>query len=116
LEIITHLDLWKLYKVEATVCDASEFSVVALAERNPTYYAVNVLSIVFLIVVSNIVCYGVSVHDTADRAGITLTLLLTAVAFKFVIGAELPKVQSPLTLTRSETCDMISSIEYRSMI
>jgi hypothetical protein len=51
-----------------------------------------VLAMLFLIVMSNAVSCGVPAADTADRASITLTLLLTAVAYKFVIASELPNI------------------------
>jgi hypothetical protein len=63
MEIITQLDLWKLYKVKGEL-DGSYLIVTALAERNPKYYGVNVLAVMFLIVISNGLCYGVPVHDT----------------------------------------------------
>jgi hypothetical protein len=62
------------------------------AERNPSYYAVNVIGVMFLIVQSNSLVYTVPVHDTADRSSIAFTLLLTAVAYKFVVAADLPKI------------------------
>jgi hypothetical protein len=62
-----------------------------LAERNPSYYAVNAIGVMFLIVQCNSLVYAVPVHDTADRSSIAFTLLLTAVAYKFVVAADLPR-------------------------
>jgi hypothetical protein len=69
--------------------------------RKTGYYISNViLPICILTLLSPLSCFlnddGTSL-GTADRLGITLTLLLTAVAYKFVVASSLPTV-SYLTL------------------
>jgi len=60
--------------------------------RKHTYYSQNVLCLMFLITVLSFTAYCLPAAEFADRAGILLTILLTAVAFKFVVADMLPKV------------------------
>ena len=47
ISLVTYLDLWQLHAINAKMTD--RLSVTVTAERNPTYCAVNVVAIVFLI-------------------------------------------------------------------
>lgn len=49
---------------------------------------------VLMFLITSLVClvYGIGVEDLADRASVTLGLLLTVVAQKFAIADMLPKV------------------------
>ncbi|XP_072021155.1 acetylcholine receptor subunit alpha-type acr-7-like [Amphiura filiformis] len=61
-------------------------------ERKSAYYLWNVALIVLLIVVLSFTSFAVSPDEPANRLGVTLTLLLTAVAFKFVVSQSLPTI------------------------
>lgn len=60
--------------------------------RRHEYFTQNVISIAFAISTLGFSAFGVPSEELADRSSITLTLLLTMVAFKFVISDSLPKV------------------------
>jgi hypothetical protein len=61
-------------------------------KRKWNWFVFNNMILMFLI--SSLVClvYGIGVEDLADRASVTLGLLLTVVAQKFAIADMLPKV------------------------
>jgi len=61
-------------------------------ERNYGYYLWNVFLPIFLITLMSVTTFVVPLDQVADRCGVILTLLLTSVAFKFVVGQGLPKI------------------------
>jgi hypothetical protein len=75
------------------------FSILFL--RKPMYYITNIaipmMVLTYLAFLSFAVSFDGSRLDTSDRLSITLTLLLTAVAYKFVVASAIPQV-SYLTL------------------
>lgn len=68
-----------------------------LAARVPDFYLVNIVGIIFVIVLFAASVYAIPASDFAARVSVNLTLLLTAVAFKFVTNSWVPQV-SYLTL------------------
>lgn len=60
--------------------------------RKSMYYVTNIIVIMLGLVALCFSAFAVPVDDLADRMSIILTLLLTAVAFKFVIADSLPKL------------------------
>lgn len=66
--------------------------VVLHISRKSTYYITNIIVIMLGLVGLCFSAFAVPVDDLADRMSIILTLLLTAVAFKFVIADSLPKL------------------------
>merc|ERR1712173_375029 len=50
------------------------------------------MGVMVCICLSSFAACGISSRDLADRLGVVFTMMLTAVAFKIVIGEELPKV------------------------
>jgi len=66
-------------------------------ERQYLYWLYNFVFAVFLIVSLAPVAFSISADSIGERMGIILTLLLTIVTFKFVIGSEAPKT-STMTL------------------
>jgi len=60
--------------------------------RHPSYYIYNVMVIMFLLVSMSLTSWAVDVGDTGDRLSVTLTLVLTAVAFKSSVSDCLPKI------------------------
>eukprot|EP00455_Lapot_gusevi_P034578 TRINITY_DN3817_c0_g2_i2.p1 TRINITY_DN3817_c0_g2~~TRINITY_DN3817_c0_g2_i2.p1 ORF type:complete len:366 (+),score=59.01 TRINITY_DN3817_c0_g2_i2:78-1175(+) len=75
----------------------SEFHFRLRAIRNSGYYVWNVAAVVFLIVTLSLISFTIPPSEISDRLSITLTLMLTAVAFKLVVAESLPKM-SGLTL------------------
>lgn len=63
-----------------------------LAERVPWFYGFNFTIVIFFIVATNICLLSISPEEAADRNSLTLTLLLTLVAFKFVLMQGVPKL------------------------
>jgi len=63
-----------------------------VVSRNYVYYEWNVFLPIFLITLMSVTTFLVPLEDVADRCGVILTLLLTSVAFKFVVGQDLPKI------------------------
>ena len=68
-----------------------------LFTRKPMYYITNVVCVMFTIVIITISVYGIPVDDYGSKLSITVTALLTAVAFKLVANGFCPPV-SYLTL------------------
>jgi len=66
--------------------DHSHFSCQLRLTRVPTYYLWNIVVVVFVLVLSAFSVVGIPHEEYADRTSITMTLLLTVVAFKFVIS------------------------------
>jgi hypothetical protein len=60
--------------------------------RKPGFYVWNVYLPMSLICLMSLASCNVPRESVADRLSLTLTLVLTAVAFKFQIGASLPQV------------------------
>ncbi|KAH3742650.1 gamma-aminobutyric acid receptor subunit rho [Pelomyxa schiedti] len=60
-------------------------------ERSSTYFMWNVVFVMLLIIAMSFISWCLDPSEGGDRLGINLTLLLTAVTYKYVIGAYLPK-------------------------
>ena len=72
---------------------ASRYTNVSMVvHRKSSYYLSNIISIMAGLVSLCFSAFAIEVQDLADRMSIILTLLLTAVAFKFVIADSLPKL------------------------
>jgi len=63
-----------------------------IMERNYGYYVWHMFLPIFLITLMSVTTFVVPLHLVAERCGVILTLLLTSVAFKFVVGQGLPKI------------------------
>lgn len=66
-------------------------------KRKNGYYLWNIAMIIFLIDILSFCSFSVEISSPSDRLSVTLTLLLTAVAFKYVVSQSLPTI-SYLTL------------------
>ncbi|KAJ8037632.1 Gamma-aminobutyric acid receptor subunit beta-2 [Holothuria leucospilota] len=60
--------------------------------RKISYYMWNVALVTLLILLSNFTSFAVSPSAPEDRLSVSVTLLLTAVAFKSVVSSSLPKI------------------------
>jgi hypothetical protein len=76
--------------IESPIVDYSDTfpRLVMRVGRDSSYYVTNVILPVFLIIAISAVCFAIP--DLGDRMQVVLTLLLTVVAFKFVITQDLP--------------------------
>lgn len=63
-----------------------------IATRFHGYYTWNVFLPTFLLTLMSVTTFAVPVGDVADRLSVILTLVLTSVAFKFVVAQGLPKI------------------------
>ena len=68
--------------------------------RKPKFYIVNIMIPISCISLLTFCSYLVPIIDVADRLSISLTLLLTAVAFKLVVAESLPKIAYMTTLDK----------------
>lgn len=60
--------------------------------RQPWNYIINIMFILFTTAVLSALSFVISLKEVADRSSVTLTLLLTVVAFKLLLADTLPKV------------------------
>ncbi|XP_066292111.1 glycine receptor subunit alpha-4-like isoform X1 [Branchiostoma lanceolatum] len=73
------------------------YNITAHVQRKMGFYVWNIAFIMFLIMALSFTAFSVPPNEPADRLSVTLTLLLTSVAFKFVVTQSLPTI-SYLTL------------------
>jgi len=92
-------DSWYLkdIKLDLEQDDDGSIKLSVLAERKPGFYMWNILLLNFFLVMVNSAVAGIHKEDLADRLSVTLTLMLSAIAFKFVLIQTIPVV-SYLTL------------------
>lgn len=89
---------YKLDDVEIVIDDNTNQCLINfMVTRNPMFYITNVVCVMFIIVIITISVYGIPVDDYGSKLSITVTALLTAVAFKLVANGFCPPV-SYLTL------------------
>ena len=95
---------WELNQISVLVecgsdpseCD-NDLTVTIRTERSSFFYLINFGCVVFLIVLFALSVIAIDPDDFGGRTGITLTLLLTLIAFKFVMTTYVPPT-SYLTL------------------
>eukprot|EP01137_Pigoraptor_chileana_P012748 Opistho-2@65442 len=75
-----------------TSSDVPNFEVKLRLQRKPQYYIINVSIPLFLLVILSGLAFFLPPDDLPDRLAVVMTLILAAVAFKFVITSYLPKV------------------------
>ncbi|XP_070560478.1 neuronal acetylcholine receptor subunit alpha-9-II-like isoform X2 [Ptychodera flava] len=68
------------------------YHITAHVQRRIGFYLWNVALIMFLIMCMTFASFSVDPFEPADRLSVTLTLLLTSVAFKFVVSQSLPTI------------------------
>ncbi|CAK9008561.1 unnamed protein product [Durusdinium trenchii] len=68
-----------------------------VGERRAAYYIWNIALPNFLLSMLVFTSFAIPKEDLADRLSVTLTLVLTSVAFKYMVAQELPRI-SYLTL------------------
>lgn len=83
---------WTMYPPESDRKGTAKTSVRLRATRKPRYYITNIVGMMCILNCMCIAAFGIEVPDIADRLSVTMTMMLTAVAFKFIVGDQLPKV------------------------
>ena len=63
-----------------------------IVQRGSRYYLYNIVLTEIFLVLLSLTAKVVPVEEFADRMSISLTLLLTSVAFKFVVAEKLPNL------------------------
>ena len=61
-------------------------------KRDPNFYLQNVVAIMSGLTLLGVISFAMDIADIASRVNTILTLILTAVAFKFVLNSIIPKV------------------------
>jgi len=91
-----HLTEWHLYSpcAVAGLDEGSKpvFDAFLAVRRKHEFYTSNVTIIGGALATLGMTAFVIEIEDFADRSSVVLTLLLTTVAFKFVISQDLPKV------------------------
>lgn len=76
-------------------------------KRKNGYYLWNIVMIIFLISLLSFCSFSVEISSPSDRLSVTLTLLLTAVAFKFVVSQSLPTISYLTLLDKYVLCGLL---------
>lgn len=76
-------------------------------KRRSGYYLWNITMIIFLISLLSFCSFSVEISSPSDRLSVTLTLLLTAVAFKFVVSQSLPTISYLTFLDKYVLCGLL---------
>lgn len=77
---------------ELTGRDSKHFAVFAIiVQRKPWFFELNVIIVLFVLTSMSFMTARIAADDIADMSSITLTLILTAVAYKFIIADNMPK-------------------------
>lgn len=85
-------DEWKMCIPTVDYASHKSTNVAMQVIRRPGYYIRNIVSIVVMVSAFALLSFAIEITDIADRINTIITLLLTTVAFKFVIGDTLPRV------------------------
>jgi len=72
--------------------EENEIHIVLLYERNPSFYVINYMLLLFAITSSVIFGWAVNWQQVEDRLALDVTLLLTSVAFKQVLAGTVPPI------------------------
>lgn len=88
--------------------DNNEVHIVLLYERNPSFYVVNYMLLLFFISSSVAFSWSVPWPKVEDRLALDVTLLLTSVAFKQVLAGTVPPI-SYLTRIDAVSCEASNS-------
>jgi hypothetical protein len=97
-EVVNDVTKYTLDDADIVIDDkTNQCKVNLMVTRKPMFYITNVVCVMFTIVFITISVYGIPVDDYGSKLSITVTALLTAVAFKLVANGFCPPV-SYLTL------------------
>ncbi|KAJ8037905.1 Glycine receptor subunit alpha-3 [Holothuria leucospilota] len=77
------------------------------AQRKPLFYVWNVVLPVFCILALSFTSFVIDAENPSDRLSVTVTMLLTAVAFKSAVSSMLPKIPYLTLLDKYVLCNFI---------
>ena len=89
------LDKGMIIKFEDVQISGKEYpglSIRLTVRRIPTYYIVNVAAPMSLLAITSLLMFKLPAPDVNDRMALSLTLLLTAVAYKLVTAGMTPEI------------------------
>lgn len=92
IEVTYDFPNWKIDDVSSFITDKDDLLVSCFVTRNPEFYLYNVVGTSFLIVLCSFTVTAFDVDDFASRMATLITLLLTIIAFKFVINSWVPQL------------------------
>jgi hypothetical protein len=81
-----------LLKRSSAVEPHLESTAIMRVRRLPKFYISNIITLMGMLSLLGFTVFALPAKDLSDRVNIILTLLLTAVAFKFVIADAIPKI------------------------
>jgi len=81
-----------MYPPECDRKGTAKTSVRLRVTRKSGYYVTNIVGMMVLLNVMILTGFGIMMNAVADRLSVTMTMMLTAVAFKFIVGDQMPKV------------------------
>ena len=68
----------------------SNFDILIHLRRDPTFYFWNIIFVLFFITLASALAFLVEPREVADRATVSLTLLLVSVGYKYIMNSWLP--------------------------
>ena len=74
------------------------------ASRKSLYYTKSIVIPIFLLTCVSFIAFFMEASELSDKCGITLTMLLTTVAYKLLIDDKLPKLAYSTTLDHYIDC------------
>jgi hypothetical protein len=83
---------WTLVEPIVKKVDSTVSTAILRVSRRPQYYLLNIVVIMDMLSVLGLTVFALPNDDLASRQAHILTLILTAVAFKFVISDSMPKI------------------------
>ena len=86
------LSEWETYEPKIEKSSHKATTILLQVRRIPTFYVTNVVLVMLMLSLLGFTAFALPPDALSDRIDIMLTLLLTAVAFKFVIADAIPKV------------------------
>jgi len=97
-------------EASASGCIYPQLNVRLMIKRQYGYYLWNIALIDLMLVLTSLTVLLVPAKDFADRMALSLTLLLTAVAFKQVVSSYLPAISYLTTLDKYILCGFLMQV------
>lgn len=101
---------WNLDRIHTKISQADVQSMLSITlgiSRRPNYYLTNFVFVIFIIVQAGCSFIAIPYNDFGARSSLILTLLLTIIAFKFVMASYLPVVSYQTYLDRYSVLSII---------
>ena len=82
---------WKILEPKVIWYNPFATEINLRCKRRPSYYVQNVVVIMFVLTTLGLIAYALPPDSLGDRVNIQITLILTVVAFKFVLATQIPR-------------------------